>query len=261
MLQPDRTQLNDEQWQAIEPHLPANPNDPGRKATGGNRLFLEAVLFVIRTGLPWRDPPKRFGHWNSLYKRFARWDKRGIWTKVFAILSGRNLDLSESSIDSSTERAHQHAAGARKAEGDQAIGRSRGGPTTKIHAVVDACGRLIHFVLTGGNVNDCTQGSRLLKSVPAENVLGDKGYDTNDIIETIERNGGNAVIPSKSNRKVARAIDTERYKNRNKVERFFCWLKHFRRIATRYEKLSRRFACMILVIGIYQWAQVNANWG
>jgi len=135
---------------------------------------------------------------------------------VFAVLTEGNLDLSEASLDSTSVRAHQHAAGARKAEGDQAIGRSRGGPTTKIHAVAEGVGRLVHFLLTGGNVNDCTQGPELLETVPAKNVLGDKAYDTNEIIAIVERNGGNAVIPSKSNRRVIRTLDTERYKNRNR---------------------------------------------
>ena len=93
---------------------------------------------------------------------------------------------------------------------------SRGGPTTKIHAVAEGVGRLVHFLLTGGNVNDCTQGPELLETVPAKNVLGDKAYDTNEIIAIVERNGGNAVIPSKSNRRVIRPLDTERYKNRNR---------------------------------------------
>jgi len=198
--------------------------------------------------------PRHFGHWNSIYKRYARWSENGVWKKVFAILTGGNLDLSEVSVDSSSVRAHQHAAGARKTEGEQAIGRSRGGPTTKIHAVADALGRLVHFLLTAGNVNDCTPASELLETVPAENVLGDKAYDTDEIVKTIQTNGGNAVVPSKSNRKVIRPLDTERYKNRNKIERLFCRLKVFRGIATRYAKLTRRFANLILVVGIYLWA-------
>lgn len=228
---------------------------PGRKSNGGNRLFLEVVLFVTRTGIPWRDIPRAYGHWNSIYKRFARWAEEGVWQKIFGILTEGKLDMSEASIDSTAVRAHQHAAGARKVEGDQAIGRSRGGPTTKIHAVVDGIGRLIHFLLTGGNAHDCTQAAKLLETVPAENVLGDKAYDTNEIIETIETNGGRAVIPSKSNRKVARPLDSGRYRNRNKIERLFCCLKHFRRIATRYEKLGKRFANLILVAAIYLWAR------
>jgi transposase len=252
-MQPDRTLLNDEQWFKIALLLPANENSPGRKAIGGNRLFVEAILFLIRTGVPWRDLPKHFGHWNSIYKRYARWSENGVFRRVFATLTGGNLDLSEVSVDSSSVRAHQHSAGARKIEGEQAIGRSRGGPTTKIHAVADALGRLIHFLLTAGNVNDCTPASELLETIPADNVLGDKAYDTDEIVENIQQNGGNAVIPSKSNRKVIRPLDTERYKNRNKIERLFCRLKAFRGIATRYAKLTRRFANLILAVGIYLW--------
>ncbi len=113
MLQPDRTLLNDEQWQAIEPLIPANKTSPGRKPIGGNRLFLEAMLYLIRTSLPWRDLPRHFGNWNSIYKRYARWAEKGVWMTVFAVLTEGNLDLSEASLDSTSVRAHQHAAGAR----------------------------------------------------------------------------------------------------------------------------------------------------
>ena len=251
-MQPDRTILSDDVWNTIEPHLPAR--SAGRKSLLGNRLFLEAVYFLIRTGVAWRDLPTRFGHWNSVYRRYARWAERGVWTSVFAVLSGGNLSIDEVDLDSTIIRVHQHATGARKSEGDQAIGSSRGGRTTKIHAVTEALERLVHFTLTGGNVNDCTQGKRLLESVPAANVQADKAYDSNEIIGIIEANGGVANIPSKSNRKVQRPLDTERYKRRNRIERFFCKLKHYRSIATRYAKLARRFAVFILMVGILHWA-------
>lgn len=253
-MQADRTLLSDCQWAKVAPHLPAEEKSPGRKPAGGNRLFLEAILFVVRTSVPWRDLPGHFGHWNSIYKRFARWAEKGVWETVFSALTVGNLDLREAALDSTYVRVHQHAIGARKTEGEQAIGRSRGGPTSKIHIVSDAVGRLIHFLLTGGNVHDCTEGPRLVEMVPAAHFLGDKAYDTNEMIEAIERNGGTAVIPSKSNRKIKRPLDTKRYKNRNKVERLICWFKRFRRIATRYEKLTRRFGNLILVVGIYLWA-------
>jgi transposase len=253
-MQPDRTILSDEQWNKIEPHLPANSSAPGRKPLFGNRLFLEALFFLIRTGIAWRDLPNRFGNWNSIYRRYARWDERGVWSRVFAVLSGGNLVLDDIDVDSTIVRVHQHASGARKSEGDQAIGCSRGGRTTKIHAVTEALERLVHFTLTGGNVNDCTQGKLLLEGVPGKNVNADKGYDSNEIVETIEKNGGFANIPSKSNRKVQRPLDKGRYKGRNRIERFFCRLKHYRSIATRYAKLARRFAAFILMVGILHWS-------
>jgi transposase len=253
-MQPDRTMLSDQQWEKLELLLPANERAPGRKSTMGNRLFLEAVFFLIRLGCGWRDLPDRFGNWNSIYRRYARWGEKGVWTTIFAALSGGRLEISEVDLDSTIVRVHQHAAGARKSEGDQAIGSSRGGRTTKIHAVTESLERLVHFVLTGGNENDCTQGRRLLETVPAKSVGADKAYDTNEIIHTIEQNGGDAAIPSKSNRKVQRPLDSERYKRRNRIERFFCKLKHFRGIATRYAKLARRFAIFVLMVGILHWS-------
>ena len=107
--------------------------------------------------------------------------------------------------------------------------------------------------MTGGQAHDCPQAAALLKSIVAEHVLADKAYDSNDLLDVIAEMGAQAVIPAKVNRKIQRELDRERYKNRNRIERFFCRIKQFRRIATRYDKLSRRFASFILLVGAYVW--------
>lgn len=107
-----RTLLNEHQWNRIKPLLPGKVGDPGRSAIS-NRQFVEAILYVARTGLPWRDLPLEFGAWNSVYKRFSRWSQRGIWESIFAELS-RDGDFREVSIDSTVVRVHQHGAGAQK---------------------------------------------------------------------------------------------------------------------------------------------------
>lgn len=107
-----RKLLNDEQWSRVAPLLPGKVGDRGRSAQD-NRLFIEAVLYVARTGVPWRDLPEGFGRWNSVYKRFSRWSQNKIWEKVFEELS-RDGNFEEVSLDSTTVRAHQHAAGAQK---------------------------------------------------------------------------------------------------------------------------------------------------
>lgn len=107
-----RLMLSDDQYEKIAPLLPGKFTDPGRTA-GDNRLFVEAVLWMARTGSPWRDLPPDFGPWNSVYKRFARWSVAGIWHAVFAELAG-DADLQEVFIDSTIVRAHQHAGGAAK---------------------------------------------------------------------------------------------------------------------------------------------------
>ena len=107
-----RKQLRDDQWKQIEGLLPGKVGDRGRSAAD-NRLFVEAVLWIARTGSPWRDLPVEFGRWNSAYQRFARWSRAGVWHRVFATL-GRDRNFREVFIDSTIVRAHQHAAGAAK---------------------------------------------------------------------------------------------------------------------------------------------------
>jgi transposase len=107
-----RKQLRDEQWRQIEGLLPGKASDPGRTGAD-NRLFVEAVLWIARTGSPWRDLPAELGRWNSAYKRFARWSRDGVWHRVFEALA-HDRRFREVFIDSTIVRAHQHAAGAPK---------------------------------------------------------------------------------------------------------------------------------------------------
>jgi transposase len=104
--------LRDDQYARIEAMLPGKASDVGVTAKD-NRLFVEAVLWIARTGSPWRDLPTSFGPWNSVYKRFARWSDRGVWHRVFAELA-KDADFEEVFLDSTIVRAHQHSAGAPK---------------------------------------------------------------------------------------------------------------------------------------------------
>ena len=108
-----RTLLKNEQWKRIEHMLPGKPGDPGGQAED-NRKFVEAVLWISRTGSPWRDLPEHFGAWNSVYTRFARWSRSGVWQRVFMELSKDSEFAQRVYLDSTIVRAHQHAAGAAK---------------------------------------------------------------------------------------------------------------------------------------------------
>ena len=108
----ERWVLKDEQWNRIKDLLPGKPSDPGVTARD-NRRFVEAVLWIGRTGSPWRDLPETFGSWHTTFTRFARWTKTGVWNRVLKALSA-SRDLEEVMLDSTAARAHQHAAGARK---------------------------------------------------------------------------------------------------------------------------------------------------
>lgn len=108
----DRKVLRDDQWERIKELLPGKATDCGVTAQD-NRLFLEAVLWIGRTGAPWRDLPHELGNWHTTFTRFARWTQRGVWERLFEAVS-RDRDLEEVMLDSTAVRAHQHAAGAKK---------------------------------------------------------------------------------------------------------------------------------------------------
>lgn len=103
--------ISNERWARISPLLPGKLSDPGRTARD-NRLFLDAILWIARTGAPWPALPERFGKYNSVFQRFNRWAKRGVWERIFDAL--QEPDTEWLLLDSTTVRAHQHAAGARK---------------------------------------------------------------------------------------------------------------------------------------------------
>jgi transposase len=106
-----RHAICDDDWDRIKDLLPGRPGQPGVTAKD-NRLFVNAVLWIAKTGAPWRDLPERFGHWNSAWKRFDRWARKGVWRKVFQHL--QDPDLEWLILDSTIIRAHPHAAGAKK---------------------------------------------------------------------------------------------------------------------------------------------------
>ena len=122
------------------------------------------------------------------------------------------------------------------------MGRSRGGLTTKIHTVADAQGRPVRFILTAGEAADIKSAPDLLAGLAPGGVIADKAYDSNELRKLIAEVGAEAVIPSNRSRKLIIPHDAEAYRLRNRIERFFNKLKHFRRIATRYDKLARNYA-------------------
>jgi transposase len=120
-----RRWLRDDQWQRVEAMLPGKAGDPGRTGED-NRLFIEAVLWVARTGSPWRDLPAEFGLWNSVYKRFGRWSNNGVWEKAFAELA-KDADFEQMFLDSTIVRAHQHSSGAAKKKARKRSGAREAG--------------------------------------------------------------------------------------------------------------------------------------
>lgn len=135
----------------------------------------------------------------------------------------------------------------------QALGRSRGGFSTKIHILVDALGNPLRFILTGGEVHDVTQAAALLAETQSDFVLADKGYDANSLIEQIETQNAIPVIPSRANRKTVRWYDAALYRERHVVECFVNKIKHFRHIFSRFDKLASRYIGFLEFVATLIW--------
>lgn len=243
-----RRVITDAAWEQIEPVLSLLLSKRGSPAKLALREFIEAVLFVGRTGIPWRDLPVCFGAWDAVYNRFRRWEERGVWEALWrelqapAAASARHLF-----VDSTVVRAHQHAAGGR-VRGARVTGRSRGGFGTKIHVVAADERTALGVVITPGQAHDAPVFDAVMCELPEETtaqiVMADRGYDSDRIRADLKDAGFEAVIPPKRNRKEQIEFDREQYKQREKAERLISRAKRLRRVATRYDKLG----CVFLAI-------------
>jgi transposase len=144
-----RYELSDYEWTAIKPMLPSKPRGVRRV---NDRRVLNGIFWVLRSGAPWRDLPETYGPRTTCYNRFVRWRRAGVWDQIMEALAAGH-DAAVQMIDTSVVRVHQH--GACIADNNQQdMGRSRGGLTSKIHAVVDTNGLPVHLALTPGEVHD-----------------------------------------------------------------------------------------------------------
>jgi transposase len=278
-----RGDLKDEQWERIKPWLPPQKPVVGRP-NNDHRCILNGILWVLRTGAPWRDVPQRYGHWETVSGRFYRWRKQGIWSSILQRLqqqadSEGRLNWEIHFVDGSVVRAHQHAAGAIRGELDpnshlseieqvqerEALGRSRGGFSTKIHLRCDGNGRPITFLISVGERHEAVVFASLMEQgevkrpgagrprIRPHRVSGDKGYSSRKIRLYLRGRNIRYTIPRKSNERRGGKFDKALYRLRNQVERCFNRLKQFRRVATRYEKMAQNYLAMLTLASILIW--------
>ncbi|QGZ33672.1 IS5 family transposase [Stappia indica] len=239
----ERFVLTDAQWAKMEPHCLGKPTDPGRSG-GNNRLFMEAVLWIARTGSPWRDLPAMFGNWSTAFRRFSDWRKADVFKRIFDALSDEP-DMEYAMIDATIVKVHRHGQGAKGGPQSQAIGRSKGGMTTKVLALTDGLGNLVRFRLMPGHRFDTVGVAPLIDGVEFGALLADKAFDSNDIVANLNERGAKIVISQHPRRAKPIPLDVEMYKWRHLIENFFCKLKEFKRIAMRACKTDQSFEAMI----------------
>jgi transposase len=140
-----------------------------------------------------------------------------------------------------------------KKHGQQSLGRSRGGHSTKIHLPTDALGNAIRFILTGGQRHDITEAEALLENLFPDYLIADKGYDSDKFVLLLRKKDVAVVIPSKINRKIQREIDLDLYKERHLIECCIGKLKHFRRVFSRFDKLAKNYLSFVQFASTIVW--------
>ena len=245
--------MSDLEWNFIKAVLPNKSRGVKRV---DDRRVLNAIFYVLRTGIPWRDLPDQYGPYTTAYNRFNRWRQAGVWDQVMeAVVDAHNVDMVMIDGTSVVGTRSSFWRDAKKNDPRRCMGRSRGGLTTKIHAVTNQDGLPLRYELTPGQAHDAPSCKRLLDSLqPGQYVLADKAYNADWIRIMIWEQGAIDVIPSRTNRRLPAEFDAAIYRQRNKIERFFARLKaSFRRLATRYEKTSDNFLAMIKLASVRIW--------
>lgn len=210
---------------------------------------------MLRAGCPWRDLPCKEVKWRTVYGYFARWRESGIWEAILSVLSER-AEGRLRFIDSTYVRLQQSGANPAGGQQMQEMGPSRGGLTTKIHALVDGKGRAVKLLLSGGNLADPTAAPELIRSLERSGcraLVGDKGYDSDALRAMLLKLDIFPCFAVSRKRITGRPFHKGFYRRRHRIENFFCVLKRQRRIATRYDKLASSFLGFVTLTAILHW--------
>lgn len=228
-----------------------------RKSKGGrppkdDKLMVEAMCYVLRTGIPWRDLSRDFGPWKSVYTRWRRWCRAGLWAWLFKKIAGRGFGRIRS-MDTTCIKVHAHGANPAGGQTAQAMGRTKGGLNTKLAMIVDALGRPIAMRLAPGNRHDLKACEGLWHQLRGGWLVADRAFDSDELRAALAALGILACIPLKARRRKTYHFSKKLYAHRHTVENANARLKRFRRIGTRYDKLAETFLGFVMLAASLDW--------
>lgn len=260
-----RHDVTDKEWNAIRVLLPKERSGRRGRPWTPHRQVINGILWVLHVGAGWRDVPEEYGKWQTVYNRFRRWSEEGLWDRLWNKLL-RRLDqkgkISRAlwSIDGSIIRAHRSAAGGsckkQQNASENALGRSRGGFSTKIHVVCEAKGIPLGITATAGEKGEAPEFENVMNSISLpihrkskrpKALAGDKAYSSGAIRNWLRQRAIKDVIPTRTNETRNPRFAKQLYRQRNTVERLIGRIKEFRRIATRYDKNKENYLAMIKI--------------
>ena len=215
--------------------------------------MLEAMVYILRVGCPWRDLPETFGPWQSVYTRWRRWTDCGLWERLLGRLA-RYAQGKLRFADATCCKVHAFGCGGRGGYTANAIGKTRGGNNTKVHALVDARGRVLCVLLGAGHRHDSQMARALSAGMRrGQTIVADKAYDSNALRRHWRERGLKVCVPARAGRRNPASHHKGHYRRRHKVENFFQRLKKHLRVDRRLEKLSATFLAFVQLSSILDW--------
>jgi transposase len=214
--------------------------------------MVEAIFYVLRTGVAWRDLPPCFGPWKSVYTRWRRWCALGLWQEILTLLSRRAKGRVRF-IDGSHVKLHQFAANPAGGQAALCSPDGLGGLNTKLCALVEGQGRLMAVAIAPGQTDEVKAAAPLLETLRRILLVGDKGFDRDGLRQRMLDQGCLVCVPPRSNRHRPAWWSRGLYRQRHKIENFFQRIKIHKRVSTRYEKLAHTFLNFILLAAVLDW--------
>ncbi len=217
-------------------------------------LVLEGLFYRLRNAGPWRDLPESLGPWRTIYGWHRQWAREGLWKRMLTLVSRKTRNRIRL-VDGTHVVVHQCAANPAGGTDKQAMGKTRGGRNTKIMALTDGRGLAVNLLLIAGQAYEGHHVLPLLGNPAGLCLVGDKGFDSDKLRQQLQQLGATHCIPRRARCGIQRKVSRKLYRQRYRIENYFCRLKRWACASTRRDKLAAHFLSLIQFASVIDWLQ------